>query len=207
MHYIRKVTDLETGEVRTVSIGEHLTFTEAAQRFNVARTSLIKVLLLLGVCQREFDPVAGEYRNRLHPEAQKKGLGYRILGPHGPFDVLAPSALVWIEADLKAFLAATTLDRATITALQALDAFDANRLHRLDVEGKARWLTDHFPGLPVRQVAKGLGVSERLVHRYLTRRERQIAEKRKRLREAVGGLSTSVPRYSDPSQDFLPLAA
>lgn len=179
MHYFRKVTDLESGEVRRVSIGEHLTFTEAAQRFGVTRRSLIKVLVELRLCQKEFDEVAGEHRYRLHPEAQRKGLGYRIMGPHGPFDVLAPTALSWIEEDLKGFLAATTFDKETVAALQALDAFDAQRLNKLDVEGKVRWLADHFPNLQVRQLAKGLGVSERVVHRYRTKRDDQLRRLRR----------------------------
>lgn len=179
MHYFRKVTDLETGEVRKISIGEHLTFTEAAQRFGVTRPALIKVLLELNLCQKEFDEVAGEHRYRLHPEAQRKGLGYRIMGPHGPFDVLSPTALSWIEEDLKGFLAATTFDKETISALQALDTFDAQRLNKLDVEGKVRWLADHFPDLQVRQLAKGLGVSERVVHRYRTKRDDQLRRLRR----------------------------
>lgn len=183
MHYLRKVTDLETGEVKTISIGEHLTFTEAAQKFGVSRSSFRNVLLHLGLCQKEFDPVAGESRYRLRPEAVKKGLGYRIMGPHGPFDVLSPSALEWIEEDLKALLAATSFDKPTIVALQALDSFEADRHHKLDVEGKVRWLADHFPDLVVRQVAKGLGVCERLVHRYRTKQDDQLQrawEKRRR---------------------------
>lgn len=207
MQYFRKVTDLETGEVKTVSLGEHLTFTEAAQRFNVARSSLIKALLHLGLCQKEFDPVAGEYRHRLHPEAQKKGLGYRLLGPRGPFDVLAPSALEWIEADLKGLLAATTFDRSTIVALQTLDGFDADRLHRLDVEGKIRWLDDHFPGLPVRQMAEGLGISESLFHRIRKKRADQVQQARERLRGSLVSHAPSAAPYTDPSQHVLPLVA
>lgn len=207
MQYFRKVTDLETGEVKTVSLGEHLTFTQAAERFNVARSSLVKVLLHLGLCQKEFDPVAGEHRHRLHPEAQKKGLGYRILGPRGPFDVLAPTALEWIEADLKALLAATTFDKATVVALQALDGFDADRLRKLDPEGKIRWLDDHFPGLPVRQMAKGLGISESLFHRIRKKRADQVQQARERLRGSLVSHAPSASPYTDPSQDFFSLAA
>ncbi|MGE5475160.1 MAG: hypothetical protein ACM3Q1_00765 [Bacteroidales bacterium] len=200
MHYFRKVTDLETGEVRKISIGEHLTFTEAAQRFKVTRSTLIKVLLHLGLVQQEYDPVANKHRHRLHPEAVKKGLGYRLMGPHGPFDVLAPTALEWIEEDLKALLAATTLDKPTIEALQALDRFDGARAGKLDVEGKVRWLVDHFPNLPVRQMAKGLGVSERVVHRYLDKRRDQ-------LQRALERKNRPLPDLPRPTEDPLPLAA
>lgn len=201
MDYFRKVADLETGEVRTISIGEHLTFTEAAQRFGVARSSLIKILLHLGLCQKEFDAVAGEYRYRLHPAAQKKGLGYRIMGPHGPFDVLAPTALEWIEADLKALLSATTMDQPTIAALQALDRFEAGRSERLDVEGRVRWLKDHFPDLPVRQVAKGLGVSERIVHRYLKKQDDQL---RRALEARFRVFPSPEPVFTDQTREVSP---
>lgn len=207
MHYLRKVTDLETGEVKTITIGEHLTFTEAAQKFGVSRSSFRNVLLHLGLCQKEFDPVAGENRYRLHPEAVKKGLGYRIMGPHGPFDVLSPSALEWIEEDLKGLLAATTLDRPTITALQALDSFEANRACKLDVEGKVRWLADHFPALPVHQVAKGLGVSREIVHRYLKKRSDQLRRGCERRTRSLPDSGPLVVTCYAPLQDFLPLAA
>lgn len=207
MHYFRKVTDLETGEVRKISIGEHLPFSEAAQRFGVTRSSLIKVLLHLGICQKEFDTVAGEHRYRLCPEAQKKGLGYRIMGPRGPFDVLSPAALEWIEEDLKALLAATTFDRPTITALQALYRFDADRTRKLDVEGKVRWLADHTPDLPVNQVAKGLGVSREIVHRYLKKRDDQLRRASERWRTSLPESGPLSVTHQDPSQDFLPFAA
>lgn len=204
MHYFRKVTDLETGEVRRISIGEHLTVTEAAQRFGVARSSLVKVLLRLNIFQKEFDTVAGEHRYRLRPEAQTKGMGYRIMGKHGPFDVLAPTTLDWIEEDLKALLSASTADTKTIAALQALDTFDQGRTHKLDLEGKVRWVVDHFPEVSPSQVAKGLGVSEQIIHRYLTRRREQLERALARLKRGVVGKGAA---YSDPSQDLMPLAA
>ncbi|EPY02312.1 hypothetical protein [Magnetospirillum fulvum] len=208
MHYIRRVTDLETGEVKTISLGEHLPFTEAAAKFGVTRPTLVKVLLQLGLVQKEFDTVARENRYRLHPEAEKKGLGKRLMGPHGPFDVLCPSALEWLEADLKAILAASTFDRATVTALQALDAYDAERLSKLDVEGKVLWLIYHFPDLPVRQMAQGLGVSERLVHRYLTKRRDQLERASKRMAgEVFTPAEPEVEPKAEPEADRQSLAA
>ncbi|PKR54046.1 hypothetical protein [Thalassospira marina] len=174
MEYTRKVTDLDTGEVRKISIGEHLTFTEAADKLQVMRSSLIKVLLHLGVCQKEYDPVARENRHRLKPEAQEKGLGYRIMGEHGPFDVLSPTAMAWLKEDLNEHLAAPVLDPQTVIALGLLHQEDQTRISKLDVEGKVRWLFDHFPRLPVVAVAKGLGVSRELVHRYLAKCRDQL---------------------------------
>ena len=193
MHYFRKVTDLETGEVHRISIGEHLPFAEAAQRFGVSQSTLVKVLLHLGLCQREYDPVAKSHRHRLHPEAVKKGLGFRIMGKHGPFDVLSPTALEWIEEDLKPLLAATELDLSTREAFQALNAFEADPLLKMGLEGEVYWLVNKFPELPVRQMAKGLGVSERLVHRYLDRRRKQLlGSSEQRSRQLPGNTSLKV---------------
>ncbi len=174
MHYFREVTDLETGEVHRISIGEHLTFTEAAERFQISRSSLIKALLHLNLCQKEYDKVAREFRYRLHPEAVKKGMGYRIMGKHGPFDVLSPSSLEWLGEDLKALLSVTEQDKETVEAFQALRDFEADPLLKMDLEGRVYWLVNNFPRLQVRQMAKGLGVSERVIHRYLARRRSQI---------------------------------
>ena len=174
MEFFRKVTDLETGEVHRISLGEHLTFTEAADRFQISRSSLIKALLHLNLCQKEYDKVAREFRYRLHPEAVKKGMGYRIMGKHGPFDVLSPSTLEWLEEDLRALLSVTELDKQTVEAFQALREFEADPLLKMDLEGKVYWLTNKFPTLQVRQMAKALGVSERVVHRYLARRRFQM---------------------------------
>lgn len=207
MHYFRKVTDLETGEVRRISIGEHLTVTEAAQRFGVARSSLVKVLLYLGVFQKEFDAVAGEHRYRLRPEAEKKGMGYRIMGPHGPFDVLAPTTLEWLEEDLKGFLAAATANPDAIAALQALDTFNSGRLHKLDTEGKVRWMVDHFPDVPVSQVAKGLGVSASFVHRCMRKREDQRCRALAELQRPISNVHGFPVGFRDPSTDTRSLAA
>lgn len=181
MMYRRKVTDLETGEVKTVHIGDHLTFSEAANKFGVTRRSFTKVLTDLNLCQREWDEVAGQHRNRLPHEAVEKGLGYRIMGEHGPFDVLSPIALKWIEEDLSAILVAASQDPASQEAFQSLNAFIANRPKGLDVEGKVLWLMDHYPKLPTGRISEGLGVSKSLVHRYKRKREDQLERLIRRL--------------------------
>lgn len=178
MIYRRKIPDLETGEIHTIHIGDHLTFTEAAVKFGVTRKAFTKVLTRLNLCQREWDEVAGQFRNRLHPAAVEKGLGYRIMAKHGPFDVLTPAALEWIAEDLSAILVATSQDPASQEAFQALNTFIANRQACLDVEGKVRWLLDCYPKLPVGRISEGLSVSASLVHRYRNKRDDQ----RERLR-------------------------
>ena len=51
---------------------------------------------------------------------------------------------------------------------------------KLDLEGKVRWLMDHFPKLPVADISKGLGISRALAHRYQTRRDSQLAFRHKK---------------------------
>lgn len=178
MIYRSKAIDLETGEVHTIHIGDHLNFSEAAKKFGVTRKTFTKVLTRLKLCQKEWDEVAGQYRNRLPPEAAAKGLGYRILAKHGPFDVLSPTALEWIAEDISAILVATSQDPASQEAFQALNTFNANRQECMGVEGKVRWLLDHYPKLPVGRISEGLGVSQSVVHRYRNKRDDQ----RERLR-------------------------
>ncbi|PKR59930.1 hypothetical protein [Thalassospira lohafexi] len=174
MKYTRKVTDQITGEVYEISLGEHLTFTETAIKLKIKRSSLIKVLLHMEICQREYDPIANQYRHRLKPEAKEKGLGYRIYGDNGPFDVLSQIALDWISAELKQHLLDTNLDKATRDAMKALNNFGKTRTQELDTEGKVRWLLDYHPDLPVTEIGKGLGISRELVHRYQRHRNKQL---------------------------------
>ncbi|KZB52425.1 hypothetical protein [Thalassospira xiamenensis] len=174
MEYFRKVTDLETGNVYKISIGEHRTFTETAAHFEVARSSLIKVLLELGVCQKEYDAVIREYRHRLHPDAAKKGLGYRLMGPKGPFDVLSPTAIEWIGEELQDLLKSTSISPETRHALSKLQLFDTQYRERMNLEGRVRWLFYHFPDLNRTEVAKALCVSRTIVQRYIKIQQDQL---------------------------------
>tara|TARA_A100000171_G_C2134649_1_gene149297 strand:- start:1934 stop:2554 length:621 start_codon:yes stop_codon:yes gene_type:complete len=177
MQYTRKITDQQTGETFEINLGEHLPFTEAANELKIKRSSLIKVLHNMGLCQKEYDAVAKEYRHRLKPEAKERGLGYRIMGKQGPFDVLSPSAMDWIKDELSGQLKATSISKETETAIEALSQFNNIRKEELNLEGKVRWLMDHFPNLPVADLSKGLGVSRAIVHRYRAIRKDQLAKK------------------------------
>ncbi|WP_417321255.1 hypothetical protein [Emcibacter sp.] len=186
MQYTRKITDQQTGEVFEIKLGEHLTFTEAAKKLKIRRSSFIKVMLNMGICQKEYDPTGKQYRHRLKPEAEQKGLGFRIYGEHGPFDVLSPMAVDWITDELTERLVDSNIDEDTKGAIKALKAFAAQTKEGLDTEGNVRWLLDYYPNLPVTEVGKGLGVSRELVHRYQARRNDQLAYSRRKRSAPLG---------------------
>lgn len=178
MQYYRNVTDYETGEVRRISIGEHLTITETARELKVKRKVLTDILKKMGICNREFDEVAGKPRIRLHPEAEEKGLGIRIMGEHGPFDVLSPLCREIIEDELKAHLASISPKRwkPAFEELARYERFRADKnMAKLDPKMRVCWLVDHFEGIPAELIARGIGVASSLVYRYLDYRKQQLA--------------------------------
>ncbi|WNK00414.1 hypothetical protein L2D14_03065 [Thalassospiraceae bacterium LMO-JJ14] len=105
-------------------------------------------------------------------------MGYRIIGEHGPFDVLSPLCREIIEDDLKAFLASQCPSRWT-PVFDALSDFEGFRkgegMSKLDPQMKVCWIVDHFGEVPAEIIAKGIGVGKSLVYRYLEYRKRQIA--------------------------------
>jgi len=177
LNYTRNVTDYETGEIHRISIGDHLTITESAETFRVSRKALTETLLKMGICQREFDEVAGKPRIRLHPNAAEKGLGFRIMGEHGPFDVLSPLCREIVEDELKAYLASISPKRWR-PALEELAAYEQHRVShkmtKLDPRMKVCWLIDHFNSIPSQVIAGGIGVGKSLVYRYLEERRKQL---------------------------------
>ena len=177
MQYTRSITDYETGEVHRISIGEHLTITESAQKLKVSRKALTETLLRMDICQREFDEVAEKPRIRLHPEAAEKGLGFRIMGKHGPFDVLSPLCREIIEDDLKAYLASVSPERwrPAFATLADYERFRADqKMSKLDPRMRVSWLVDHYDDIPSQVIAGGIGVGKSLVYRYLDERQQQL---------------------------------
>ena len=154
----------------------------------------------LGLCQREYDPVAHSHRNRLKPEAALKGLGFRIMGLHGPFDVLSPIGIEYVKEHLHEMLERVSIDQATRKALQAMKEYEERRLTALDTEGRVRWLIDHFPNLELTEIAKGLGISRQLVHRYKKKKEDQL---KRSLRGRTAPLHESFDWPSDDTADWL----
>ncbi len=199
MEYKKKYTDLETGEVVTISIGDHLPFSEVASKLQISRSTLIKVMSELGLCHKEYDPVALAYRNRLVPEAAEKGLGFRILGQHGPFDVLSPIGIEYVQENLPEMLEKTSLDKATRDALAAVRDYEQKRRTSLNTEGKVTWLLDYFPDLELTQLAAGLGISRQVVHRYKKKKEDQL---KRALRRRTAPLNEFLDWPCDHAQDW-----
>lgn len=199
MRYTRKVTDYETGEVLTLEIGEYLTLKETADEFRVSRSTLTKAMLKIGLCQVEYDEVAGKNRNRLHPDAVEKGLGYRIIASYGPFDVLSPLGREVAKDGLDKFLISRSPERWR-PVFEALKEFEETRkenmLEKLSSQMRVDWLFYHYGELPIHVLAEGIGVSKRLVYRHVNIRNSQL-EKSKKLRESYHRNNTQNTSHSD----------
>jgi len=184
LEYTRLVTDYETGEVHRISIGEHLTFSETAKKLEVSRLTLNKAMLEEGLCQREHDDVAEKTRVRLHPDAAEKGLGHRIMGPHGPFDVLSPMGREVAEGMLQRYLLSVSPDRWR-PAFEALKEFEGLRKEwgqsPLTAQMRSSWLEYHVGDIPIDVVSKGLGVSQELIYRHKQIRETYRDKLRRRV--------------------------
>ncbi len=182
MVYTRQVMDLDTGETSWLSLGEHMTITEAAASLGFGPRKFREVLLHLGVLHREEDPRSGQHRSRLSPAAVQSGFGIRhdrfgFVGDveRQPFDVLSPLGMTYIREHLKVTLAA--LERPTDLASEAaerLSAHERGRLHPMTAAMRTAWLADHFPKLTATEIAGVLGISRQAVSKHLARRQRQL---------------------------------
>lgn len=188
MEYTRLETDYETGEVFRISIGEHLTFTEIAKKLEVTRSILNKAMLEGDLCRREYDEIAKKYRIRLHPEAVEKGLGHRIMGSHGPFDVLSPVGRQVADEMLKTYLLSINLSQWQ-HVFKALWEFESERVRAgcspLSAQMRCSWILDHFGQVPVEIISEGIGVSERLVYRHKRIRDAQKEKNKRNLRRVL----------------------
>ena len=177
MEYTRLETDYDTGEVFRISIGEHLPFTETAKKLEVSRLTLGKAMLEGDLCQREYDEVAKKDRIRLHPEAVEKGLGFRIMGERGPFDVLSLVGIEVAEGMLQSYLLSISPDQWR-HVFEALKDFEADRQKRgidpLSAKKRSSWIAYHFGEIPIEILAGGIGVCSSLVYRHKRIREARI---------------------------------
>jgi hypothetical protein len=183
MTYTRKVTDLDTGETRWENLGPHLPLTDAALQMGYGPRSFRRMLVELGLLQREHDAKAGEDRHRLSPWAVANGFGIRvdrkwIKHRDGlvPFDVLSPEGMDYVRENLSSAVAKVRRAAAgpAQDAREALSKYEQARGRALDPEGRVRWIQHHFAGLTEREVAEALGVSQALVNRYGNRRRKQV---------------------------------
>ena len=177
MNYTRQKTDYDTGEVYTLDIGDHIPFTEFAEKLEVGRKLLMKALLEDGVCQREYDEVAGKHRNRLHPDAVEKGLGYRINGEHSPFDVLSPLGQEVAKEALKTYQKKHGPQK-WCPMFEALHDYEedrkSNNMGKLTAQMKVCWLLDNFGDVPPEVIARGISVSRQLVYKHIRIRNMQL---------------------------------
>ncbi|KQP11126.1 hypothetical protein ASF28_08750 [Methylobacterium sp. Leaf99] len=67
-----------------------------------------------------------------------------------------------------------------IQAHEALNAFRAERLSDLNVQGCVLWLSDHFPDLTHAEMAGILDVTQQVVSRYVGIQSRQRSSARQR---------------------------
>ena len=83
-------------------------------------------------------------------------------------------------------------------AFDALNEYDQERIeqgyHAMSSQMRLCWLVDHFEGVPLDVIIKGLGVSERLVYRYKGIRDSRLEKLRK-------GLRNPAPTLSQPSKE------
>jgi hypothetical protein len=187
MKYMRKVTDLDTGKVSWIDLGDHRPLSEVAKAVGLGPRRLRDVLAHMGLLSREWDDRSQQHRFRLTPGAVESGFGIRHdnKGFHYdpdriPFDVLSPTGVEYVRDHLPAALAALSeLPGDVRDALAALGAFAAPRNTAMTPEMRVYWLTCRYPNIGPSQVAQGLGISETLVHRYRARRERQIRDAEK----------------------------
>lgn len=192
MQYFKKITDRETGKDYMISIGEHLTFTEAADKFEISQKLFRELLVELNVCQKKYDEKAGNYRTRLLPEAAEKGLGFRIdQGQHNtkdgkyyPFDVLSLFGQEYVEPEVRALLFKRSPE-AYQGAFNDLVSYEESRKEKrmtsLTTQMRVCWLEDHYGDIPKDVVEGFLGVSKRVIYKFTQIRTSQLEKSKRQL--------------------------
>jgi hypothetical protein len=176
MIYTHEVFDRTTGELVTLSDGDWITIAELGALHGLGRRQTTEVLRVMDVLQIETKEATS--RHRLAEWFVKKGYGKRLHRKHDryPFDVLSPSGQQWIEELWPlAIEEIETRKKAgpVAEAMASLKLFKEDR-KEMSVEMEVYWLADHFPMLTETQMATVLSVSQPLVHRYLSKRQREL---------------------------------
>jgi hypothetical protein len=193
VQYTRKIVDLDTREKQWLELGDYQTVTEVAKALAIGERHFRSVLVHMEILHREWDERGRQHRHRLTPGAVKSGLGIRhdnIGFDHeperSPFDVLSPAGVEYVRDHLRASLeAVNALPAKVCEALAALDKADKKRRSEMTPEMRVCWLDQHYPDFGASVVAKGLGISETLVHRYRGRRQDQLQRARRALTPLV----------------------
>ena len=182
MIYTREIFDRITGELITVSDGDWITLAELGQLYGLGRRKTTEVLRVLDVLVIENDN--GTNRHRLADWFVQRGYGKRLYrkADRYPFHVISPSGQEWI-AEMWSLaieeIEATKKAGIVAEASAALEAFSVDR-REMNAQMQVCWLVDHFPKLTETQVASIISVSQPLVNRYVSTRQGQLMEARKR---------------------------
>lgn len=184
MQYMQPVIDLDTGKKAWLDLGDHLPLSDVAKMLGVGPRRFRAVLVHMGILHREWDDHAKEHRNRLTPGAVQSRFGFRHDNKgfrhdpdRSPFDVLSPLGVEYVREHLaSALIELNKLPKPVQDALARLEDAQAKRQSEMTPEMRVYWFADHYPELDAAHVAKGLGISEALVHRYRGRRVRQIRD-------------------------------
>lgn len=187
MLYSKCVLDRATGQLVEVNAGNWITVTELGEAYGVGRKKIRAILHHMGLLR----PEGRHGRYRLTPSAVERGLGTRIDTPKSgrPFDVISPLGQRLIAdawADTVRDLEEEVDGDVNLTAAKRGFAEQATRRSRpMTTQEEVCWLRDRFPALSYAQVAKLLGVDDRLVSRYATQQTTQREYQRRRMAAPV----------------------
>jgi hypothetical protein len=184
MNYVRQITDYDTGTTEWVELGEHRPLSAVADELEMGHRAFRDALVAMGLLQREWDDMSKQHRHRLTPGAVRSGFGVRHDNKgfahdreRTPFDVLSPAGVQYVRDRLSSTLVEMSkLPQHVADAIKALARFTEQRRSTMTAQMKACWLVDHYPALTASQIADGIGVSRRLVDRFISIRARQLRE-------------------------------
>jgi hypothetical protein len=183
MKYVHKMIDLDSGQALWVDLEDHRPFSEVARSLGIGERTFRQVLNAMGLLQREWDARAERHRNRLAPWAVNSGLGVRHDNRafkrdalREPFDVLSPEGVEYVVDHLEETFAKMKAPSPCLLKARAeLKEAEKRRTQPMDAEQRVSWLVAHHANLTQENIAEIVEVSDRLVRRYIKRRDGQIA--------------------------------
>ncbi|MEV5055852.1 hypothetical protein MRBLRH13_001461 [Agrobacterium radiobacter] len=182
MLYTSYFLDRKTGELVSVDAGDWITITELGELYDVGSRRVRAILRHMGFLQIEGG--GRQHRHRLCRWVTDQGWGKRIQHKGTvPFDVIGPDARQWI-AERWSHTVSLIEENSTAPireAKVALSSFreDRNRYRRshdlpeMDVPEIVSWLRHFHSHLSHADIASILDISQQLVSRYLSERQRE----------------------------------
>lgn len=201
MQYVDEVLDRKTGNMVIIPKGDWVTITELGERYGVGRKHVRSILRQMNFLFVEAG--TSHQRHRLCPWVIEKGWGKRLTPKYSvPFDVVGPDAQQWIDEHWQAAVKAIEDAKSgpTKDAQAALEAFrsERNAFRRshgndeMTTEEQVSWLSDHFPKLTQTEIASVVGVTQQIVARNLSKRNKHKQEL-ERLRKTTPERHTCEP--------------